>query len=152
MSPDIAVKDILTPIVQDVFATMVNCPAEPAAAPAPIEGARVTAFVGIAGSRRYTVLLECGEPLACKAAGAMLMDEFPAWSDGVQDAVSEIANMVAGNVKSKLPDAPSLSLSLPTVVRGSSYECRTPRMTVLGEAGFVCAGLPLAVHIVEEEA
>ena len=151
MSGDVvAVSGLLEPIVKEVFDTMVNCPIAPAPYAA-IEGARVTAFVGIGGQKKYTVLLECAEPLACKAAGTMLMDNFPAWSDGVQDALSEITNMIAGNVKSKLPEHLGLSLSLPTVVRGSSYECSTPKMKILQEAGFSCDGAPLTVKIVEEE-
>jgi len=151
MSAEItAAPGLLEPIVKDVFDTMVNCPIT-AGAYAPIAGARVTAFVGIGGEKKYTVLLECSEPLACSAAGSMLAESFPEWSDGVQDALSEIANMIAGNVKSKLPEHLHLSLSLPTVVRGSSYECRTPKMRILQEAGFDCSGLPLTVRIVEEE-
>lgn len=146
-----AALSVLGPIVSDVFETMVNCPIAPAAAFKAVEGARVTAFVGIGGAKKYTVLLECGEPLACRAAGAMLSDSFPEWSDGVQDAFSEIANMVAGNVKSRLPEPQGLSLSLPTVVRGSSYECRTPHMKILEEAAFDCGGEPLTARIVEEE-
>lgn len=151
MSSEAAVSQgLLEPIVKDVFETMVNCSIAPARY-APVEGMRVTAFVGIGGGKKYTVLLECGEALACRAAGCMLSDSFPEWSDGVQDALSEISNMIAGNVKSKLPEHQGLSLSLPTVVRGSSYECRTPKMRILQEAGFECGGEPLAVRIVEEE-
>ena len=151
MSPEIAAgQGLLEPIVKDVFETMVNCPIAPAPYAA-IEGARVTAFVGIGGQKKYTVLLECAEPLAYRAASSMLMDSFPDWSDSVQDALSEIANMIAGNVKSKLPEHLGLSLSLPTVVRGSNYECRTPKMKILQEAGFDCSGAPLTVRIVEEE-
>ncbi len=146
----VSAQGLLEPIVKDVFDTMVNCPIAPAPY-APVEGARVTAFVGIGGQKKYTVLLECAEPLACKAAGAMLMDTYPEWSDSVQDALSEITNMIAGNVKSKLPEHLGLSLSLPTVVRGSSYECRTPKMKIMQEAGFDCGGAPLTVRIVEEE-
>lgn len=152
MTNDTAVvQGMIELIVKDVFDTMVNCPLEISSSCAPMEGARVTAFLGIGGKKKYTVMLECGEPLACKAAGAMLMDNFPEWSDSVQDALSEIANMIAGNVKSKLPEHLQLSLSLPTVVRGCNYSCSTTRMKVRQEVSFNCEGLPLTVRIIEEE-
>ena len=150
MTTPSALGNTLAPIVTEVFGTMVNYPATPAPA-AEIIGSRVTAFIGIGNGKKYTVLLECGEALACKAAGAMLMDTYAEWSDGVQDALAEITNMIAGNVKSKLPEPQGLSLSLPTVVRGSNYECRTPHMKILEEAGFDCAGSPMTLRIVEEE-
>ncbi len=81
----------------------------------------ITASVQISGAYDGAVHLTVARETAVEIAGRMfgrasstLMD------DEVRDALGELANMVAGNLKSRLPGRSRLSL--PTVVEGSSYE------------------------------
>ncbi|WP_426511979.1 chemotaxis protein CheX [Dactylosporangium sp. McL0621] len=85
----------------------------------------VTAGVSIAGAWNGHVLLRCRADGAAAIAAAML--EMPAGSvrpEDVVDAAGELMNIIAGNVKSLLPQ-PSV-VALPQVV--------------LGEADVVCPG------------
>lgn len=82
-----------------------------------LAGAVVTATVRILGAWRGCVVLTTPEPLARAAAAAMLGVRTEQLSRAdVADAVGELANVVAGNLKSLLP-APS-TLSLPAVAAG----------------------------------
>ncbi len=88
----------------------------------------VTVFLGIGGLKKYAVIFETDEKFACSAASAMLGEEIKEWSDSVQDAIAEIANMISGNIKSKLPEHLNLSLSIPAVIKGSDYKYMSPGM------------------------
>ena len=86
-----------------------------------VGGESITASVQISGTFDGAVHLTCERDAAIEVAGRMfgrgastLMD------DEVRDALGELANMVAGNLKSRLSGRSRLSL--PTVVEGSGYE------------------------------
>jgi len=54
------------------------------------------------------------------------------------DAIGEIANMIAGNFKNKLAGmADRCMLSVPTVITGSDYNCRSMADTVPLEVAFL---------------
>jgi chemotaxis protein CheX len=58
--------------------------------------------------------------------------------DTVSDAIAEMVNIVAGGAKSKLSgdDRPPIDLSLPTVVRGNSYNVDYPSGSIWLEVPF----------------
>jgi chemotaxis protein CheX len=81
----------------------------------------VTASVQIHGDFDGAVHLTCPRVLATEVAGRMFRLPASKLSDDeVRDALGELTNMVAGNLKSRLPG--SSNLSLPTVVEGAGYE------------------------------
>src|SRR5690606_30092256 len=71
------------------------------------------------------VAINLSEPLAIKAASAMLMTDLRDVNTDVIDAIGELANMVAGAAKAELEEY-ELSVSLPSVVTGESHEIRFP--------------------------
>ena len=92
------------------------------------------------------VLLACPTELARNAASAMF--DLPAeqlTDDEVADALGELTNMIAGNIKSLLP-GPS-RLSMPAVMVNASSTVRMPHAVVVNTVSFACAGLPLTVSI-----
>jgi chemotaxis protein CheX len=85
----------------------------------------VVALVGVGGAWAGSGRISCSATLACKLAGAMLMQSFDHVNEDVLDAMSEIANMIIGNVKTTFEDQlGTLVLSLPTVVYGRNYKTR----------------------------
>lgn len=84
-------------------------------------GESVTASIQISGSFDGAVHVTCPREVAIQVAGRMFGRPFSTlMDDEVRDALGELANMVAGNLKSRL--AGRSLLSLPTVVEGAGYE------------------------------
>lgn len=147
MSEAIVADAALTKIVRDIFTIMASLPVAPANADAVPAGA--TAFVGLSGpERKFIVVVQTTETLACRLCAGMLGAPVSDWSGDVSDALGEIANMTAGNVKTAL-GIQGLTCSMPTVVRGKSYEWASPGMSVLKQIGFVSGGDPFTVCVGE---
>jgi chemotaxis protein CheX len=141
-------KDVVA-IVREVFSSMLALevsPSEITAAAAENER-KLSASVGIAGEWNGTVTLQCSAETACSLAGAMLaMDPLPDVDDDVKDVLGELANIVAGNIKSRLP-GPS-SLSLPCVIDGSNYSLEILNGEELINQPMLCHGNGLILSIV----
>jgi chemotaxis protein CheX len=105
-----------------------------------------TATVHITGSAHVSVVLSCSTRLAQLVAATMFdMDESELADDEVVDAFGEIANIVAGNIKSLLPE-PS-ALSLPTVTQGAGHVVTIPGARLLEYVDLVCAGERLSIAL-----
>lgn len=111
-------------VVQDVFGTMLGVDVQaretgPTERPShPVVGA-----VYLAGGWKGAVHLE----LECQqsfrlTAKLMAMEPPTSMDDDVRDAVAELANMIAGNLKSLLPS--DTVLSMPSVVEGSDFSLK----------------------------
>lgn len=86
--------------------------------------AEVTAFVGLAGSMCGLFTIRCSRQSACKMAEKML--GTPECEDQLMDALGEIANMLAGSFKSRIPSmADTCMLSIPTTIAGADYHVHT---------------------------
>ena len=85
----------------------------------------VVALVGIGGTWMGSGRISCSSQMACRLAGAMLMSDFEYVNEDVLDAMSEIANMIIGNMKTTFEEQlGTLALSIPTVVFGRNYKTR----------------------------
>ena len=115
-------------VVHDVFGTMLSIETWDVHDTAPQEFAHpVVGAVYFTGSWQGAILLECDREQAYAFTAKLNGMEPPnSVNDDVRDAMGEIANMVAGNLKSVLP--PDTALSVPSVVEGSQYTFR-----VIGE-------------------
>ena len=116
-----------------------------------LEGQRtLTACVHVTGDFDGATLLFCTARLARELAGIMFETPPEALSvEDVQDALGELANMVAGNIKPLLEG--SSRLSLPSVVEGLDYRMIVPGSRVLIQVGLQCGGEPLHVTVVQRE-
>ena len=107
----------------------------------------VTGFLSIDGAWNGAVMLRCAMPLATTLTEAMFQGpEDPTFAD-ISDAVGELTNMIAGNVKALLPSP--CNLSLPAVALGSDYALSVLGTTVLAQVSFVCEGQPLMVTVLQ---
>jgi chemotaxis protein CheX len=83
----------------------------------------VTAAVYFAGDWKGAVLIECSPQQAFEITARLLGSTAPrAMDEDVRDALGELANMVAGNLKSVLPRG--VGISMPSVVEGTDYSLK----------------------------
>lgn len=119
MDPETSLsEDDLRGIVWQVCTAYLHCEPQVEGASEPMsDTADVTASIGVAGAWNGLTVVRCGLPAASAIAGAMLdVDPVSANAEDCTDALGELVNILAGNVKSLLPQ-PS-HLSLPQVVVG----------------------------------
>lgn len=82
----------------------------------------LTAMVGLAGTYNGLVSIHVPWPLAIGFTSLMLGMEVTEIDDDVNDAMGEIANMIAGSFKQHLSKGGSdIQLSTPSVVNGADY-------------------------------
>lgn len=94
----------------------------------PMKNAGIAAIVGYAGEHEGTVVLICGMSVATQFAEAMLMEEgIDPDSEEVDDAMGEIANMIAGQLKNLLCSGGNeVQLSIPVMLREGEYRLQVP--------------------------
>jgi len=105
--------------------------------------------VHIQGAWRGAVSLECSEELARKGARAMFgLGSGEPTPEEVRDALAEITNVTAGNLKS-LAHGPC-QLMTPQVAERARDLPATPHPAVLSRQAFVCQGEPFVVTLFED--
>jgi len=108
----------------------------------------LTGCIQIAGAWRGAVTLVSTHSMARRIAAAMFaLEESSIPNDMIQDALGEVTNMTAGNLKSLLPE--TCFLGLPTVVEGSDYGIRVSDSRLLARIPFQCQDEPFHVSLVE---
>jgi len=108
----------------DVFAAMVFVeitPGAPMYEPEDIIDSNLSSMIGLAGTFRGVLAVHCPEKAATGITGAMLGMEVDTIDEDVQDAMGEIANMVAGGLKTALlAEGMETELAIPTTAIGKS--------------------------------
>jgi chemotaxis protein CheX len=104
--------------------------------------------IQITGPWEGAVTVHCPETLARKATGAMFeMPEEEVGAEEVQDALGELTNMTAGNVKTLLPEG--CALSMPSVAEGTDYKLTVPGGEVQIQTCFMHADEPFLVTVIQ---
>jgi chemotaxis protein CheX len=85
--------------------------------------------IGLSGTAQGIVSLRLPVKTALDIIGKMVGTEFRSVDSSIIDGVGELVNIIAGNAKAKFKGQ-TLSLSLPTVVRGSIYKLNNLSNTV----------------------
>lgn len=88
----------------------------------------ITALIGLSGTVKGTVALAFPVKTALNLVSRLLGMNIDTVDDTVTDGLGELVNMVAGGAKAKFSElkGPPINLSLPTIVRGSSYTVNYP--------------------------
>ncbi len=90
----------------------------------------VTAIVGFAGHFTGLLNLHVPKSLALRFTSSMLGIEVTKLNSDVDDALGEIANMIAGSLKHHLSkDGHEVRLSIPSIVTGDEYIISSALMT-----------------------
>lgn len=96
----------------------------------------LTSIVGISGGASGVVALRFPMDTALQLAGKFLGTQYTESNDEVIDAISELANMVAGSAKAKFELDPAPQLGLPSVIEGCGYKVRYPAKAAWLEVPF----------------
>ncbi len=141
-------EDIVS-ITQNILSTMISMEATPMAGNAePVAGKRLTGCIGISGEWKGAVVIQSSEAFTRQAVCNMLQMKPSEVSDSdLEDVLSEITNMIGGNIKS-LVKSPSF-LSLPSVTVGSNFSFHLKGSRVLAETSLDCNGERLDVLVCE---
>jgi chemotaxis protein CheX len=117
-------KEIITG-TKDVFSTMLMVDLENEVV---IENERcsiksnLTSMIGLGGGIRGLLAIHCPASVAKAITGALLGMDVDELNDDVKDAIGEIANMVAGNLKVSYAKINiNVELALPTSIVGESF-------------------------------
>ena len=138
-------------IVKTIWSTLVDVPIQRGSGDsAGDDSTTVTGIVNIDGAWHGAVLVRCPLVLASLVTAAMFQGDNAPTLDEVRDALGELTNMVAGNVKSLLP-APSV-ISLPTVAFGKQYEISVVGTHTVATVSFMSESHPLEVSVVQHSA
>ncbi len=82
----------------------------------------ITGLIGLAGSHKGVLAIHIPYPVAMAITSNFLGMDINEINEDVEDAVGELANMLAGNVKTVLTgNGRDIDLSLPSTISGSSY-------------------------------
>jgi chemotaxis protein CheX len=88
-----------------------------------------TACVSFTGAWEGTVMVHCADEMATAMTASLFgMEVDDVAPDEVGDAVGELANILAGNIKRLLPE-PTI-LSVPSVAHGTNYHITVPGAVV----------------------
>ncbi len=82
----------------------------------------ISGMIGMAGVYKGVLAVHAPNPVAMAITGALLGMEVPEINEDVKDAIGEIANMLAGNVKGSLSaNSQDIKLSIPSTICGGEY-------------------------------
>jgi chemotaxis protein CheX len=137
-------------IVKTIWSTLIDVPIQRGGGDTSGDASMVTGIVNIDGAWHGAVLVRCPLVLATLVTAAMFQGDEDPTLDEVRDALGELTNMVAGNVKSLLP-APSV-ISLPTVAFGKQYEISVVGTHTVVTVSFMSESHPLVVSVVQHSA
>ncbi len=89
----------------------------------PITTYDISSIIALTGEVSGSIIISVPEPLACKIASNMLMEEISKLDRAVEDAIGEIGNIVVGDARrSLMQDGHQLTISVPTVVMGKGHK------------------------------
>ncbi len=108
----------------------------------------IVGYVHITGGWEGSVVVQCEDALARRLAAAMFGSDAASVSpEEVSDAIGEIANVTAGNVKSRLGVA--CQLSMPGHSNVLDIEAAFPQSQLIRRYTFEAEGMPVVVGILQ---
>ena len=86
----------------------------------------ISSVIGLSGAIKGAVILSMKKELAIKIT-ELLAGTTPTEIDAdVVDAVGELVNIIAGNVKPLIPNGERIVISIPTVIKGKEHSVAWP--------------------------
>jgi len=86
----------------------------------------ISAIIGFSGDIRGAVIISMKKDLAIKLADKFAKKPHSEIDHDAVDAIGEIVNIIAGNIKREVPDGEKIEISLPTVIKGSGNSFSWP--------------------------
>ncbi len=82
----------------------------------------ISGIIGLAGEAQGAVVLSLSTDLAITLTEILTGVEYSEVTEEVCDAIGEIINIIAGNVKKNLEGMYHLVISLPTIIEGMNHD------------------------------
>ncbi|MCL2269895.1 MAG: chemotaxis protein CheX [Treponema sp.] len=86
----------------------------------------ISAVIGLSGDIRGAVVISMKKGFAIKVADTLTGMEHTEMDEDIVDAVGEIVNIIAGNMKREAPGGDRIVISLPTVILGKEHSFAWP--------------------------
>lgn len=115
----------LSEVTQEVFLSMLSlevAPGDPQYNFSNTHAHTVSGMVGMTGLYKGALAIHASIEVAKKITSQMLFMDVDEVDEDVMDAMGEMANMLAGNIKAMLSDnGKDIELSIPSAVSGEQY-------------------------------
>jgi len=86
----------------------------------------ISAVIGLSGIVRGAVIVSMKKDLAIKLTDKLIGPGHTEMDADVADAIGEINNIIAGNIKPKVPNGDKIVISIPTIIRGREHSIAWP--------------------------
>jgi chemotaxis protein CheX len=86
----------------------------------------ISAVIGLSGVVKGAVIVSMKSELAIKLTDLLTGVEHTELDADVIDAIGEVNNIIAGNIKPKVPNGDRIVISIPTIIRGKEHSIAWP--------------------------
>jgi len=86
----------------------------------------ISAVIGLSGVVKGAVIVSMKAELAIKLTDLLTGVEHTELDADVIDAIGEVNNIIAGNIKPKVPNGDKIVISIPTIIRGKEHSIAWP--------------------------
>ncbi|MDR1870026.1 MAG: chemotaxis protein CheX [Treponema sp.] len=86
----------------------------------------ISAVIGLSGAVRGAVIVSMKTELAIKLTDLLAGPGHTEIDGDVVDAIGEINNIIAGNIKPKVPNGDKIVISIPTIIKGREHSIAWP--------------------------
>jgi chemotaxis protein CheX len=86
----------------------------------------ISAVIGLSGVVKGAVIISMKTELAIKLTDILTGSEHSEIDADVVDAIGEINNIIAGNIKPKVPNGEKIVISIPTIIKGKEHSIAWP--------------------------
>jgi len=86
----------------------------------------ISAVIGLSGVVKGAVIISMKTDLAIKLTNLLTGDTRSDIDADVVDAIGEINNIIAGNIKPKVPNGDRIVISIPTIIKGKEHSIAWP--------------------------
>jgi len=86
----------------------------------------ISAVIGLSGAVKGAVIVSMKSDLAIKLTDLLVGTTHTEVDADVLDAIGEINNIIAGNIKPKVPNGDKIVISIPTIIRGREHSIAWP--------------------------
>ena len=86
----------------------------------------ISAVIGLSGAVKGAIIVSMKTELAVKLTSLLTGDVHTELDGDVVDAIGEINNIIAGNIKPKVPNGDKIVISIPTIIKGKEHSIAWP--------------------------
>jgi len=86
----------------------------------------ISAVIGLSGIVKGAVIVSMKTELAVKLTDILAGEGHTTIDPDVIDAIGEINNIIAGNIKAEVPNGEKIVISIPTIIKGKEHSIAWP--------------------------